>query len=119
MRGAKGNRERPPTRRSVDGGQRPAVGEGARVAAVGSLDLGTALRLDGIDEEVAMLRTLVHREYHRGAGGDSAELRRLILALCGAMRLQRSLAGHGREGGRELINEILDDLGTELENGAV
>lgn len=81
-------------------------------------ELGAALALDGIDEEVAMLRALIRREYRRNEAGSVAELRRLVLALCGALRLRQSLAGQGgsSEGdARRLLDEALETVAAEQE----
>ncbi|MCC7104821.1 MAG: hypothetical protein IT307_06735 [Chloroflexi bacterium] len=91
----------------------PAAGP-AGASAFGSIDLAAALELEGIDQEVAMLRTLIHDEYRRGEGRDTAELRRLVLALCGALRLQQALAERGDRDDQR-ASQILDAIAMELD----
>ena len=72
------------------------------------LDLAGAARLAGLEEEIKLLRALVKQAVQQNKG---EEVRRLVLVLCGALRLQRSLTGQALEEDRSVINQALDEVG--------
>lgn len=78
------------------------------------LDLAGAARLAGLEEEIKLLRALVKQAVQQGKG---EEVRRLVLALCGALRLQRSLTGQALAEDRSIIDQALDEADPELVDG--
>lgn len=74
------------------------------------LDLNGATSLAGLVEEIALLRALVKRAVQTNR---DAEARRLVAALCAALRLQQALAGGPVSDARQLLNELLDEVGRE------
>jgi hypothetical protein len=71
------------------------------------LDLAGAARLAGLEQEIELLRALVKRAVQTG---HDDEVRRLVQALCSALRLQRALAGEPVASDRQLLEELLDDV---------
>jgi len=71
------------------------------------LDLAGAARLAGLEQEIGLLRALVKRAVQRD---HDDEVRRLVQALCSALRLQRALNGQPIDDDRSLIDEVLDDV---------
>jgi hypothetical protein len=75
------------------------------------LDLSGAAQLAGLEEEIKLLRALVKQAVQLG---KSEEVRRLVLALCGALRLQRSLASQSVEDDRSIIDQALAEIEREV-----
>lgn len=74
------------------------------------LDLNGAASLAGLAQEIDLLRALVKRAVQTNR---DEEARRLVLALCGALRLQQALAGEPVRDERQLLIELLDQVGLE------
>src|SRR2546423_10504681 len=74
------------------------------------LDLAGAAALAGLVEEIELLRALIKRAVQTN---QNEEARRLVLALCGALRLQRILAGEPVGDLRQLFDRLLDEVGLE------
>jgi hypothetical protein len=84
------------------------------------LDLDAVAHVEGLAEEVAMLRASIRELIHpRSDCGDLsehvkilAELRHQVEALCSTLKTQQALAG--RDGGATDLNQTLDELGDRL-----
>jgi hypothetical protein len=74
------------------------------------LDLAGAASLAGLAEEIKLLRALIKCAIQEGQVGEA---RRLLLALCGALRLEQSLAGQPVGDSGRLLDELLDEVGLE------
>ena len=68
---------------------------------------GRATSLADLAEEIKLLRGLVKDAVD---ANQVEETRRLVLALCNALRLQQTLAGQPASEGRDLIDELLDQV---------
>jgi hypothetical protein len=92
----------------------------ARSVAALQLDLDAVAHVEGLAEEVAMLRASIRELAHpRGNLGDLsehvkilAELRHQVEALCSTLKAQQAL--EGRAGGATDLNQTLDELGDRL-----
>ena len=97
-------------------------GEAAAARAVRSasglmLDLEAVAHVEGLAEEVAMLRASIRELAHpRGDLSEHvkilAELRHQVEALCSTLKAQQAL--ESREGGPADLNRTLDELGDRL-----
>ena len=74
------------------------------------LDLAGAAGLDGLEQEIGLLRALAKRAVQTE---QDDEVRRLVLVLCGALRLQLILAGQPLDAGRRVVDDVLDDIARE------
>src|SRR5712691_3085782 len=91
-------------------GEQPTPAEaGARAPA---LDLEGAASLGGLEQEITLLRALVKRAVHDDQTGEA---RRLVQALCGALRLQLSLADPAASEKRGQYEALLEEVGREVE----
>jgi hypothetical protein len=77
------------------------------------LDLRGAAELAGLADEAVLLRALVRQAVQRGQGDEA---RRLVLALCGVLRLQRALAGEAERPAE--LEALLETVGQEREQAA-
>ncbi len=94
-----------------------AVAGGARSASGLMLDLEAVAHVEGLAEEVAMLRASIRELAHpRGDLSEHvkilAELRHQVEALCSTLKAQQAL--ESREGGPAELNRTLDELGDRL-----
>jgi hypothetical protein len=90
---------------------------GARSASGLMLDLEAVAHVEGLAEEVAMLRASIRELAHpRGDLSEHvkilAELRHQVEALCSTLKAQQAL--ESREGGPADLNRTLDELGDRL-----
>ena len=81
------------------------------------LDLEAVAHVEGLAEEVAMLRASIRELAHpRGDLSEHvkilAELRHQVEALCSTLKAQQAL--ESREGGPAELNQTLDELGDRL-----
>lgn len=81
------------------------------------LDLEAVAHVEGLAEEVAMLRASIRELAHpRGDLSEHvkilAELRHQVEALCSTLKAQQAL--ESREGGPADLNRTLDELGDRL-----
>ena len=88
-----------------------------RSASALMLDLEAVAHVEGLTEEVAMLRASIRELAHpRGDLSEHvkilAELRHQVEALCSTLKAQQAL--ESREGGPADLNQTLDDLGDRL-----
>jgi hypothetical protein len=88
-----------------------------RSASALMLDLEAVAHVEGLAEEVAMLRASIRELAHpRGDLAEHvkilAELRHQVEALCSTLKAQQAL--ESREGGPAELNQTLDDLGDRL-----
>jgi hypothetical protein len=82
------------------------------------LDVGAVAGVEGLEQEVAVLRASIQRL----ANSDDmdvhvkvlAELRHQIEALCTALKTQQALAGRGRDAREAEMARVLEELGDEL-----
>lgn len=82
------------------------------------LDLKAVADVDGLEQEVAVLRASIR---HLANNGDMAvhvkvlaELRHQIEALCRVLKTQQSLAGHDGDARAAEMARVLEELGDEL-----
>lgn len=94
-----------------------AAARAARSASGLMLDLEAVAHVEGLAEEVAMLRASIRELAHpRGDLSEHvkilAELRHQVEALCSTLKAQQAL--ESREGGPADLNRTLDELGDRL-----
>jgi hypothetical protein len=94
-----------------------AAARAARSASGLMLDLEAVAHVEGLAEEVAMLRASIRELAHpRGDLSEHvkilAELRHQVEALCSTLKAQQAL--ESREGGPAELNRTLDELGDRL-----
>ncbi len=103
----------PRAKRKFYGRRRKPEPQTARPA---DLDLDGAAALAGLEQEIPLLRALVKRAVQTDKHGEA---RRLVLALCGALRLQQSLAGQSAAEARQMLEELLDKVDLEEEPASI
>lgn len=93
--------------RFYGGGRDRPSRDGERQA---ELDLAGAAALDGLAAEIELLRALVKRAIQLD---NTEEARRLVVVLCGALRLQHNLAGTPRDELARMLDEVYAEVGLE------
>jgi hypothetical protein len=88
---------------------------GEAAARPPELDLAGAATLAGLEQEIGLLRALVKRAVQLN---QDDEARRLVLALCGALRLQQTLSGQPVGDHDRMLAELLEEVRLEPEPAA-
>ena len=82
------------------------------------LDPATVAAVEGVEQEVALLRAAIRRlavgEDAAGQVKTLAELRHQIDTLCTALKTQRALAGRDADALSASLAQVLEELGDEL-----
>jgi hypothetical protein len=89
-----------------------------RIVSALTLDLAAVADVEGLAQEVALLRASIRRLAQPDAGTAEhvkvlAELRHQVEALCTALKTQQALEGNGDARAAELAR-VLDELGDQL-----
>ncbi|MGE3272412.1 MAG: hypothetical protein AB7P40_26930 [Chloroflexota bacterium] len=118
-----------PPEPSVASGTGPAAGPSraaprarrkvARIASTLALDLEAVADVDGLAQEVALLRASIRRLARPDSEAGEhvkvlAELRHQVEALCTALKTQLVLEGNGGDARAAELARVLDELGDEL-----
>lgn len=91
----------------------------ARIASTLALDLEAVADVDGLAQEVALLRASIRRLARPDSEAGEhvkvlAELRHQVEALCTALKTQLVLEGNGGDARAAELARVLDELGDEL-----
>jgi hypothetical protein len=82
------------------------------------LDLQAVADVDGLEQEVAVLRASIRQLANDGQIAAHvrvlAELRHQIEALCRALKTQQSLGGHDGDARAAELAQVLEELGDQL-----
>jgi hypothetical protein len=82
------------------------------------LDVKAVADVDGLEQEVAVLRASIRQLANNGEIGAHvkvlAELRHQIEALCRALKTQQSLTGHDGDARAAELRRVLEELGDQL-----